>query len=286
VTTPAIHARYISVGGLRTHYLEAGEGPVIVLLHSGEFGGCSELTWEYNIAALARHFRVVAPDWLGYGKTAKFFDFEDMWHSRIAHITGFIEAMNIDRAHFIGNSMGGTMLLYTAAMPDCPWPIERLVAVSGGGHVPDNAARQILNNYDGSIEQMRKIVSVLFKNPAIASDEAYVRRRHELSLVPGAWECTAAPRLRLAGRPAASLSRPTNYANIKQPCLLIAGEADPLREPGWADALRREIPGARLHVMKDAGHCPQIDAPDEFNRLVLDYLHMPQAGLRSRRAQN
>jgi pimeloyl-ACP methyl ester carboxylesterase len=272
-----VQSKFVSVGGLRTHYLEAGEGPTVVLLHSGEFGGCSELTWEHNIPALAAHFRVLAPDWLGYGKTAKFFDFEDMWHSRIAHITGFIAALDIARAHFVGNSMGGTMLLYTAALSDCPWPIDRLISVSGGGHVPDNAARQILNGYDGSLEQMRKIVSVLFRNPRIASDEAYVQRRYEASLVPGAWECTAAPRLRLPGRPAASLSRPTDYGNIKRPCLLIAGDADPLREPGWADDLRQQIPRARLHLMKNAGHCPQIDAADEFNRVAVDYLRLPEA---------
>lgn len=275
----AVQSKFLSAGGFRTHYLEAGEGPVIVLLHSGEFGGCSELTWEFNIPALARHFRVLAPDWLGFGKTAKFFDFEDMWHSRIAHITAFLEALQIDCAHFIGNSMGGTMMLYTAALPDCPWPIDRLISVSGGGHVPDNAARQILNSYDGSIEHMRKIVSVLFVNPELASDEAYVRRRHAESRVPGAWECAAAPRLRLPGRPASSLSRPTDYGNIKRPCLLVTGAADPLREPGWAEALQQKIPDARLHVIDKAGHCPQIDAAEEFNRVVLDYLRTPEADL-------
>ena len=267
-----MESKFISANGFRTHYIEAGQGPVVVLLHSGEFGACSELTWEYNIPSLSRHFRVVAPDWLGYGKTAKYFDFEDMWHTRISHISAFLAALKIDRAHFVGNSMGGTMLLYVAAMPLCPWPIESLIAVSGGGDVPDNSARQILNSYDGTIEHMQKIVSTLFINPGMAANEAYVRRRHELSLVPGAWECAAAPRFRLSGRPPSSLSRPTIYSDIKRPCLLVAGQMDPLREPGWAEALREKIPGARLHLISRAGHCPQIDEPDEFNRVAIEYL--------------
>jgi alpha/beta hydrolase fold len=69
-------SRFIEVDGMRTHYLEAGEGPPVVLLHSGEFGGCAELSWEYLIPDLAQHFRVIAPDWLGFGQTAKVHDFE------------------------------------------------------------------------------------------------------------------------------------------------------------------------------------------------------------------
>ena len=67
---------FVEVDGIRTHYLEAGGGDPVVLLHSGEFGGCAELSWEYMIPHLAPHFRVIAPDWLGFGGTAKIHDFE------------------------------------------------------------------------------------------------------------------------------------------------------------------------------------------------------------------
>ena len=63
--------RYVEVDGMRTHYLEAGDGPAVVLFHSGEFGGGAETSWEYLIPALARHFRVIAPDWLGFGKIGR-----------------------------------------------------------------------------------------------------------------------------------------------------------------------------------------------------------------------
>ena len=44
----AVHSRYVMVDGIRTHYLEGGDGPAVVLLNSGEFGGCAELSWEFN----------------------------------------------------------------------------------------------------------------------------------------------------------------------------------------------------------------------------------------------
>ncbi len=65
----SVHSRYVMVDGIRTHYLEGGDGPAVVFLHSGEFGGCAELSWEYNIEAFAQHFHVIAPDWLGFGRT-------------------------------------------------------------------------------------------------------------------------------------------------------------------------------------------------------------------------
>ena len=185
-----------------TFYLEAGSGPPLVLLHSGEFGGCAELSWERNIDALASRFHVYAPDWLGYGKSEKLFDFTDMWSRRIHHIASFLRTLYIDRAHFIGNSMGGTILFVVAAMDNPAWPLDRIIVVSGGGTIPENDARDILNSYDCSVDHMRRLVGAMFSDPAIHNDEAYIARRHQLSLEPGAWECTAAMRFRPADAPA------------------------------------------------------------------------------------
>ena len=48
-----LNSRYINVDGIRTHYFEAGKGPTVVFLHSGEFGGCAELSWEFNLPSFA-----------------------------------------------------------------------------------------------------------------------------------------------------------------------------------------------------------------------------------------
>lgn len=268
-----IHSRFIVAGGLKTHFLEAGSGFPVVLLHSGEFGGCAELSWEHTIAPLAEHFHVIAPDWAGFGKTEKVFSFDDMWGFRIRHITAFLQTLGVGRAHFIGNSMGGTLLLQVMASRPCPWPIEKAVIVSGGGNIPENAARETLNSYDGTLDHMRRIVETMFVNPQVRSDARYIERRHELSLEPGAWESTAAARFRPPWRASgARMPQPPDYAAISQPLLLVTGEQDSLREPGFGPKLQAEIPGAALHVVRNAGHCPHIDAPSEFNDVVLRFL--------------
>ncbi|MGH2507716.1 MAG: alpha/beta fold hydrolase [Ktedonobacteraceae bacterium] len=265
-------SKYVVANGIKTHYIEAGAGPALVLLHSGEYGGSAETTWEFNIDQLSEHFHVLAPDWLGYGKTEKLFDFTDMWQKRVNHIRAFIDALCIEKAHFVGNSMGGSMLITVAAMDKPIWPMDCIVIVSGGGYAPENEERQVLNSYDLTRAHMQRIIKVLYLNPRIRSDKQYLEKRYQASLEPGAWECTAAVRFKAPGRESSGAKRPASYRMVRVPTMLIAGEKDNLRQPGYAQALQEEIPGACLKVIKDAGHCPQVDQPDIFNRLVVEFL--------------
>ena len=89
--TIAFQRKEILVDGLETSYLEAGCGDTVVLLHGGEFGGEAEVCWEATIPALASHFRVLAPDLLGFGRTAKVVDFVDGRMRRLRHLARFVE---------------------------------------------------------------------------------------------------------------------------------------------------------------------------------------------------
>ena len=104
----------VQVDGLATGYLEAGQGDPVVLLHGGEFGVSAELGWENNIAALAAHFRVLALDMLGFGESAKVADFNDGRGMRIRHIARFCQAVGVESAHFVGNSMGAVNMFVDA----------------------------------------------------------------------------------------------------------------------------------------------------------------------------
>ncbi|MAY88211.1 MAG: alpha/beta hydrolase [Pseudooceanicola sp.] len=268
-------SKYVMVDGVKTHYLEGGDGPPLVLLHSGEFGASAELTWEYNIDALTEHFRVIAPDWLGYGKTDKIFDFGNMLYARIHHITRFLETLCIGKAHFMGNSMGATVLLGHAAEEHPEWNMDRIVSVSGGGHIPENDFRQMLNNYDGSREHMALIIRSVYMRTDVHDDDDFIDRRHQSSLEPGAWECTAAARFRSPFTPPRGYGRSKGYQLIKPKTLLIAGEKDNLREPGYAEPIHAEIPNSELVVLKGAGHAAHVDQPDVVSKLAIDFLTAP-----------
>src|ERR1700756_18880 len=209
-----IQRRTEMVDGLVTSYLEAGQGDPVVLLHGGEFGGSAELGWERNIVVLAERYRVLAPDQLGFGQSAKVIDFVDGRGMRIRHVARFCEVLGIASAHFVGNSMGAIHLL-TDATSDTPrLPIRSLVAICGGGEIQQNRHFDALQQYDATLPAMRRIVEALFYDPGYPADEAYVRRRYEASVAPGAWEAVAAARFR---RPQDSTSRPSSTPSSTRP---------------------------------------------------------------------
>ena len=275
-----MQGRTISIDDVTTHYFEAGvehkgRKPSVLLLHSAEFGGCAETSWEHNIPALAQHYHVLAPDHLGFGLTDKIFDFNGQFNKRITHIRRFIEAMCVNKVHVMGSSMSGGLCLTVAARKQPDWPLASVTCCSGGGDAPDNDARKVLNTYDGSKEHMRRIVEVMFVDPKWAADEAYIERRWKWSRVPGAWEATAVARFK-APFPKDENARAErdaiDYSNIRVPTLVIAGKLDPLRNPGYTDGFVPKIPNARLHVFENAGHMGNIECAAEFNALCLEFL--------------
>ena len=118
------------VYGMKIHYVEAGSGPTVVLLHG--LGGSSP-NWAFNTDVLAQKFRVIVPDQIGFGRSDKPFT-----NYRVAtyvdFLDGFLKELKIERAALVGNSMGGWIAAaYTLAHPE---KVERLVLVDAAGFAP------------------------------------------------------------------------------------------------------------------------------------------------------
>lgn len=267
----SVERRTTTVDGLTTSYLEAGDGPPLVLLHGGEFGASAELGWETVIDALAERYRVIAPDVLGFGHSAKVVDFVDGRGIRIRHIARFCEQLGIERARFAGNSMGAVMLLVDAANESPQLPVGRMVTICGGGEILQNEHSQALYDYDATFEGMRRIVTALFHDTAVHADDAYIQRRYESSIQPGAWESIAAARFRRPGYQSTSSGGEPAYARISVPTLVVEGRHDKLKPPGWSAGIAARIPDARSAVVEGAGHCPQLEQPEATARLLLEW---------------
>lgn len=263
----------VDIDGLTTAYLESGQGDPVVLLHGGEFGVSAELGWEHAIGALAEHYRVLAPDMLGFGESAKVIDFNDGRGMRIRHIARFCAELGVGRAHFVGNSMGAINLLVDATSDAPRLPARSLTAICGGGEIQRNEHSAALYDYDATLDGMRRIVTALFADPAYPSDDAYVERRYESSIAPGAWEALAAARFRRPGLQAPALpSSKRAYDRIGVPTMIIEGDHDKLLPPGWAAEIAGQIAGARSAVIAEAGHCPQIERPAALTAVLLEFL--------------
>ncbi|WP_224404052.1 alpha/beta fold hydrolase [Pseudonocardia sp. ICBG1034] len=261
---------------MRTHVLEEGSGPPVVLLHSGEYGACAESSWSGLIPELAAAgYHVVAPDWLGFGRTDKVVDFADPTGRRVRHMAATIAALDLGPAAVVGNSMGGTYLAKDIAAAAPAFGAVAAVLVSGGGFVPDNDARQAILDYDLTEAGMARILRTLLYSPRLADDPEYVAWRHRLSLEPGAWACAASARLRTPG-PAAGgefgKADATAYENVRVPTLVVAGADDPLRLPGYADEVAARIPDAELLTYPECGHMPNVEHPERFRDDLLSFL--------------
>jgi 2-hydroxymuconate-semialdehyde hydrolase len=271
--------KFILIDGIRTHYFEAGgehrgKRPSLLLLHSAEYGGAAEFSWEFNLDALGQRFHVLAPDHLGFGLTDKIFDFNGQFDRRVTHIRRFLEAIGAAHVHVVGSSMSGGMSLTVAARQQPDWPLASLIVCSGGGEAPNNDARKIINSYDGTREHMRRILQVMFADPKWAKDEKYLDRRQEMALVPGAWEATSAARFKAPFREDGGRRERDriDYRAIRVPTLVMAGKLDSLRKPGYTDEFLPLIPNAWSHVFERAGHMGNIECAYEFNARVLSFL--------------
>jgi 2-hydroxymuconate-semialdehyde hydrolase len=268
--------RYVVADGCATHYLEAGDGPPLVLLHGGEYGAAAEITWEHCVPALAERYRVLAIDFAGFGYSDKLRDFGGQRRLLIRQVAAVLRTLRIDSARFAGTSLSGRMLLDVAAGPSPAWPIAAMAVTGTGLAPPEASAREVLEDFDGTLEALRPSMEVLFHDPRWRYSEDYLRRRHEFCAIPGAWETAAAGSLRSPGRGARD-GRPhvrppaRDYSGIAVPTCLIRGEHDRLVPAGTWHELAARIPGARTVPIEGSGHYPQIERADAWVAAVLGF---------------
>jgi len=265
--------RTITAGDIQTHFLEAGSGPDLVLLHGGEHGASAEITWRDNIDALAAKFHVVAPDLLGWGRTEKIYSFSDPAGFRIKHLETFLATLGIGKAFFVGNSAGGGLILRSAVRQPRPLQIEKMVTICGNASVFKTTSQADLDNYTPSMENMKKIVALLYHDSRWQTEEN-IRERYESSIIPGAWETLSATRLRSPVHQARSTTEEfvKQLQQLEIPLLIMSCEHDPLNQRDWDEDFQKIVHGSKVHRFMHSAHEPQIEETDEFNRVLVEFL--------------
>ena len=269
----AYQHRTIHVGDIKTHFLEAGSGPDLVLLHGGEYGASAEITWRANIDALAKTFHIIAPDILGWGQTDKLYSFSDPAGLRIKHLQRFLEALGIGKAFFVGNSAGGGLILRASVRQPAPLQIRKMVTICGNASVFKTNSQADLENYTPSLENMKKLIALLYHDAKWQSDDN-IRERYESSILPGAWETLSAARLRSPVHQARSTTEEfvKQLSQLTMPLLLMSCAHDPLNQSDWDVNFQKIVPGSKVHRFKHSAHEPQIEETEEFNRVLTEFL--------------
>ncbi len=236
-------------------YIEEGEGEILMLLH-GLFGALS------NFKDLITHFsktnKVVVP-------MLPLLDL-DLLHTSVSglqkFVNKFIEHRQYTNVHLMGNSLGGHVALVHVLKH--PEQIKSLILTGSSGLFENGMGDSYPKR--GDKEYIRKKTQLTFYNPDLATEE----------LVDEVFEITN-NRLKVIKIIALAKSAIRNnlgdeLKEITQPCCLIWGNDDTITPPFVGKEFNRLIPNSELHFIDKCGHAPMMEVPEEFNRLLSQFL--------------
>ena len=270
--------QYIKVGDINTRFWTSGsEGPAVILIHG--IGDAVE-TWESNINVLGEHHRVYALDLVGFGRSDKP-PIQPSLSFGAQFVSDFMETQHIERASVIGNSMGGGISLqFAIQFPD---KLEKLVVESGAALGKGVATFFRLFSIPIVGELVSRpsrwgtawLLKQVAYDPALITDEL-VELYYHLASLPHAQKSfltTLRVGVNVFGqRPRFVRPIVDNLSNINCPTLIIWGQQDRIIPVAHAQVAKNGIPNAELHILDPCGHEPHFERPDDFNKLVLEFL--------------
>ncbi|WP_026564736.1 alpha/beta fold hydrolase [Bacillus sp. UNC41MFS5] len=262
---------YVDANGIKTRVLEAGTGEPLILLHGT--GGHIE-AYARNIRGLSEHFRVICIDMLGHGYTEKP-DRPYGIDSYSDHLLWVIQALDLKEVYLSGESLGGWVAAWFAA------------------HHPGIAKALVLNtpgNVNNKAEVMKKLKESTVKAVLEASYENVKTRLEWLmydksqvtdELIEARYKIYTQPSYQEAVQHIVALQEieyrknyswdPSWCGKIDVPTLLAWTDHDPTSTVEEAKPIQEMIPGSELTVINDAGHWPQWEKAEEFNKVIIDF---------------
>ncbi len=271
--------QHVQVAGRNIWVSQLGEGPALVLLHGGGPGATGASNFVRNIPELAQHFRLIVPDLPGYGRSTKGIDRVDPFGDLASAILGLLDALDIEKAHALGNSLGGACALRLAL--ERPERIDRLVLLGPGGidttqYPPTEGLIRLVSYYAGEGPTREKIATFLreylvFDGSAIS--DAVIDERLAASIDP---ETVANPPLvppkDLSTALRLDLTKDPRLTSLATPTLVFWGMEDRVNRPSGARSLQEHMPNCDIYLFSRTGHWVQWERAVEFNAATIAFL--------------
>lgn len=272
--------REATVDGHRVTYNDAGEGPVLVMLHGGGAGASGWSNFATNLPSFARYFRVLLINQPGFGGSGYPEKFDEHYLSFAARtVVGLLDQLGIDRAHILGNSLGAAVTVRTAL--DFPDRLQRIVLMGTGSNVSvglfaprpaEGIAKLMAFNAAPTVAGMETFLRALVYNQDLITPEL-VQRRFEAATGPDAEDGNKAM---FAGMHDERFLRDGELWRIcdgvAHDTLITWGREDRVQPLDGAFLAAKLMPNARLYVIPKCGHWAQVDAKDEFERVAISFL--------------
>ncbi|WP_433234365.1 alpha/beta fold hydrolase [Actinomadura nitritigenes] len=266
---------YVDAGGVRTRALQAGpeDGEHVVFLH-GTTGHLE--AFVRNIPAHAERYRCHAIDMLGHGYTGKPGTPGEI-PAYVDHLMAYLDAVGAERAHLVGESLGGWVASWAASEhPDRVASLELLCM--GGTKVNPavmerlkTSTRRAVESDDPALTEERLRLLWAHWDEDLGGELTEVRFDiyHRPEFAENLRNLLALQEVETRER---NLLRPERMAAIKAPTLVVWGNKNPFGAVPEAEAIAAAIPGARLEIFNDCGHWPQHEKADLYNPLSLAFL--------------
>lgn len=269
-------AHYVETAQARIHYRDEGprDAPVLLLIH----GSNSSLhTWEATVEKLNSRYRLISLDLPGHGLTGANTNRDYSAKAMIAAATAVLDDAKVDKAIWVGNSMGG-WVAWRAGL-DAPDRVNGLVLVDASGAVANPPVQPYLGARLAQSWIGRQLLPIITPRTIIRSsleanyadpkllNDAVIDRYWELARFPGNRKATADRAI--TNRETA---RWNDIGKLKVPVLIIWGRKD--RTIPWQHgaAFERAIAGSKFHIIEDAGHLPMEERPDQFAAILQQWL--------------
>lgn len=264
---------YAEIKDVRLYYEMDGEGSDLVFIHAG----CADhRMWDDQFSTFARHHRALRYDMRGYGKstvsTGSFSNRDDLYD--------LLEILGIRQAHFIACSMGSFAVTDFAL--EHPEKIKSLVLVSPAlsyqyeGSPPQPVLEMIDARKTGNLKHAAELQAQIWADGPKRNSDQVNNEVHELvyQMSLDALTLQADIIRATAFLIEESLNPPAmkRLAQISAPTLVIVGDLDDDSEMAIADVLTTHINGAQKVVMHGTAHLPNMEKPQKFNQIVLEFL--------------
>lgn len=265
-------SRTVQTEDWKIHYNEAGEGHPVLMLHGSGPGATGWSNFGPNLKALSQNFRVIAADMPGWGESAAV-TYDERDHVEAA--LQLLDALGIEKAAFVGNSMGGMTALRFAT--EHPERMSHLITMGSGspgpllfgaGDGPTEGLKTLRQGYrDPSQETMRRLVEVMTFDSSFVTDELIRQRADAARSRPDHLANFIAGMDR--GLP---FLDPVKLSQIQLPTLLFHGRDDRVVHYEHSLKLVALVPHAQLVLINRCGHWLQLEHAEEFNRLVTGFV--------------
>ncbi len=262
------------------HYHEAGSGPDLLMIHGSGPGVTGWANFEGNLPVFAQHFRCVIIDLPGYGRSDPIDG--DPIGGCVTATLALLDALGIDRAHIIGNSLGGIVGSHIAA--NFPDRVGSFVTIGGiGMNIFSPFPGEGLNlltefTEDPTRERIEQWLRSMVFDQSLVTEEL-IERRFSQATEPVTLETSRKLYARATINAMAemfrgehSIQRVAHLGKIQAPTLITWGRDDRVTPMDIALLPMRLMPNAELHVFPNCGHWNMIERKEEFESVVLAFL--------------